>query len=74
MTRPKRKRLTVHYPDRDRPSLMLRKVGGEFRVAMLHGGREIAAMTKEEARRYAGDLITFATLAGRPGSCPGEHE
>lgn len=69
-----RRRLTVHHPENKRPSLMIRKVDGEFKVAMLHGGRQIYAMSTTEARRYAADLTMFATLAGRPGSCPGEHE
>jgi hypothetical protein len=58
------------YVPGEAPSLVLRRDGDRWLVAMLHGGREIAAYTPKEARRQANRLLEIAWLASNPGACP----
>lgn len=59
-----------HVPDNARPTFVCKRVGDQWGVAMLHGGREIHWWTVAEARREGGNLISLANLAARPGELP----
>lgn len=60
----------VHVPEGRPPSLMLRFNGERHVVAVLHGGKEIAHLTPQQARREAMIYLEMAWLASHPGSCP----
>lgn len=60
----------IHVPDGQPPSLMLRREGEQWVVAVLHGGREIASLTPKQARRESMRYLEMAWLASNPGQCP----
>lgn len=60
----------LEQPPGTAPSLMLQRVGDQWFVVMLHGGREIRRYTPKEARRMANRFIEMAWLASNPGECP----
>jgi hypothetical protein len=60
----------IEQPPGTAPGLMLQRIGGEWLVVMLHGGREIQRYTPKEARRMANRFLEMAWLASNPGSCP----
>lgn len=56
-----------------RPTLVNRREGTEWGIAMLHGGREIHWYTIEEALAEADRLRQLAAIASRPGEAPEIH-
>jgi hypothetical protein len=65
----------IEQPPGTEPSLMLQRVGDQWFIVMLHGGREIYRYDARRARRMANRFLEFAWLASNPGSLPtGELE
>jgi hypothetical protein len=60
----------VYVPQGQPPSLMLRREGDQWGVAVLHGDRELAWLTPKQARQQSMRFLEMAWLAANPGSCP----
>jgi hypothetical protein len=60
----------LEQPPGTPPGLILHRVGDQWFVVMLHGGREVARYTPKQARRMANRFIEMAWLASNPGECP----
>lgn len=60
----------IQQPPGTAPGLILHRVGDQWFVAMLHGGREIHRWTPAQARRQANRFLEMAWLASNPGQCP----
>lgn len=69
-----RARRREHIPDNGpKPTLVCKRVGDRWGVAMLHGGREVHWWPVDEARREGARMISLANLAARPGEFPQEE-
>lgn len=51
-------------------SVVAKDPGGQWGIAVLHGGRRTHFLTPEQARKDALKLLDQANLAERPGQCP----
>ena len=61
-----------HTPFTAKPTLVGKRVGTQWGVAMLHGGQEVHWFPVEEARRMGANLIALANVCARPGELPQE--
>jgi hypothetical protein len=51
-------------------NIMIAQGSAAFGVAVMHGGEAIAFLTPAEAEEKARELIEYAKVCRRPGSCP----